>query len=120
MRRFLPFVGCCFAFTPLASAQVRVELTFEQDQFLAGESVPVGVRITNFSGQTLHLGKDSDWLRFTVEGRDDYIVPTTGDPPVVGEFDVESSTVATRRIDVAPYFALTRPGRYLVTATLKL
>ena len=120
MRFLLPIVGCCFAWTPAVSAQVSVELTLEQDQYLAGESVPVGVRITNFSGQTLHLGKDSDWLRFMVEGRDDYIVPTTGDLPVLGEFDVESSSVATRRVDVAPYFALTRPGRYLVTATVKL
>ena len=120
MRLFLPIVGCCLAFTPLVSAQVQVELTFEQDQFLAGEAVPVGVRITNFSGQTLHLGQDSDWLRFTIEGRDNYIVPTSGEVPVQGEFAVESSSVATRRVDVAPYFALTKPDRYSVTATVKL
>jgi len=78
------------------------------------------VRITNFSGQTLHLGKDNDWLRFTIEGRDNYIVPGSVDVPVQGEFDVESSTVVTRRVEVAGYFALTRPGRYLVTATVKL
>src|SRR6266571_2500531 len=120
MNFFFPVLGSCFALTPVVSAQVSVELTLEQDQYLAGESVPVGVRITNFSGQTLHLGKDSDWLRFTVEGRDNYIVPRTGDVPVAGEFDVESSTVVTRRLDVAPYFALTKPGRYLMTAAVKL
>ena len=97
-----------------------MELTVDQDQFLAGESVPVGVRITNFSGQTLHLGKENDWLHFTMEGRDNAFVPASGDIPVQGEFAVESSSVATRRVDVAPYFALTKPGRYSVTATVKL
>src|SRR5882724_1108456 len=120
MKFLLRMIGCCFTLTPVVYGQVSVELALEQDQYLAGESVPVGVRITNFSGQTLHLGKDSDWLRFTVEGRDNYIVPRSGEVPVHGEFAVESSSVATRRVDVAPYFALSKPGRYLVTATVKL
>src|SRR5216117_1538165 len=120
MRCFLPIVSCCFAFTPVVLAQVRVELTLDQDQFLAGESVQVGVRITNFSGQTLHLGRESDWLHFTMEGRDNEFVPASGDVPVQGEFAVESSSVGTRRVDLAPYFALTKPGRYSVTATVKL
>jgi len=120
MKFLFSMAGCCLVLAPMVSAQVSVELTLEQDQFLAGESVPVAVRITNFSGQTLHLGKDSDWLCFSVEGRDNYLVPTTGDVPVQGEFDVQSSSVATHRVDLAPYFALTRPGRYVVTATVKL
>jgi len=120
MKLLLPIISCCAAFAPWVSAQVGVELVLDQDQFLPGESLTVGVRITNFSGQTLHFGKDNDWLRFTIEGRDGYIVPTTDDVPVQGEFDVESSTVATRRVDVAPHFTLTKPGRYLVTATVKL
>ena len=113
-------LGCFFALAPLLSAQVNVELTLDQDQFLAGESIQVGVRITNFSGQTLVFGKEGDWVQFAIEGRNNYIVPSTGEVPVQGEFEVESSTVVTRRVDVAPYFALTRPGRYLVTATVNL
>ncbi|PYM16775.1 MAG: hypothetical protein DME18_00635 [Verrucomicrobia bacterium] len=120
MKFLAPIAGCCFALARMVSAQVTVELALEQDQFLPGETLEVGVRITNFSGQTLHLGKDNDWLHFTIEGRDNYIVPTSGDVPVQGEFEVDSSSVATRRVDVAPYFTLTRPGRYLVTATVKL
>src|SRR5207253_2184787 len=120
MKFLFPVLGGCIVFAPWLSAQVSVDLALEQDQFLPGESLEVGVRITNFSGQTLHLGKDNDWLHFTIEGRDNYIVPTSGAVPVEGEFEVDSSSVATRRVDVAPYFALTRPGRYLVTATVKL
>src|SRR5437660_5025736 len=120
MKFWPSIIGCSLALAPLVSAQVSAEVTLDQDQYLPGESLEVGVRITNFSGQTLHIGKDNDWLRFTIEGRDGYIVPGSDDVPVQGEFDVESSTVVTRRVDVAAYFALTRPGRYLVTATVKL
>src|SRR5437867_2884472 len=120
MKFWFPIVSGCIAFAPWLSAQVSVDLALEQDQFLPGESLMVGVRITNFSGQTLHLGKDSDWLHITLEGRDNYVVPTTADLPVQGEFDVESAKVVTRRVDVVPCFALARPGRYTVNATVKL
>jgi hypothetical protein len=120
MKFFLPLLGCCFALAPVVSAQVNAELALGQEQFLPGESLEVGVRITNYSGQTLHVGKGADWLRFVIEGRDNDLVPSTGEVPVQAEFDVESSTVATRRVDLAPYFALTKPGHYRVTATVKL
>jgi hypothetical protein len=102
------------------SAQVTVELTQEQDQFLPSESLPVAVRITNRSGQSLRLGQAEDWLTFAVEARDNQVVPKLGDVPVAGEFVLDSSQVVTLRLDVAPYFLLTRPGRYSITATLQL
>src|SRR5262249_6570156 len=117
MKFLFPIVSGCLAFAFLAPAQVTVELALEQAQFLPGESLTVGVRITNFSGQTLHVGKDSDWLHLTIEGRDNYVVPRTADLPVEGAIDIESSKVVTRRVDVAPCFALARPGRYTVSAT---
>ena len=53
-------------------AQVSVEVVFEQDQdqFLRGEAIKAGVRITNLSGRTLHFGEDDDWLTFTVQSRE--------------------------------------------------
>jgi hypothetical protein len=44
------------------------------------------------------------------------VVVKKADVPVQGEFDVGSSQVATKRVDLAPYFALTRQGGYRVTA----
>jgi hypothetical protein len=120
MKFFWPIIGSCLSLAPVVTAQVSVELSLDQDQFLPGESIQIGVRVTNFSGQTLRVGKDNDWLRFTIEGADNSIVSASGDVPVQGEFEVESSTVATRRVDVAPYFALNRPGHYVITATVKL
>lgn len=103
-----------------ASAQVTVELTLEQEQFLPGETLSVGVRIVNNSGQTLHFGTDPDWLKFSVESSDGPIVLRLADPPVLGEFEVQSSQVATRRVDLAPYFELKRAGHYRVTATVHI
>jgi hypothetical protein len=103
-----------------AAAQVSVEITTEQDQFLPAESIPLAVRITNRSGQSLHLGRSEDWLTFSVEARDAEVVPKLGEVPVAGEFELESSHVATLHVDLAPYFVLSRPGRYSVTAILRL
>src|SRR5438128_3208600 len=108
-------------------AQVSVDVLLgagapsqEQDQFLPAESLPVAVRISNRSGQTLRLGSDDDWLIFSVETRDGGVVSQTGNVPVAGEFVLESSKAATRRVDLAPSFSLLKPGRYSVTATVRV
>ncbi len=104
-----------------ASAQaVNVDLSLEQQQFLPSESLPVAVHITNRSGQSLHLGADANWLTFDVESADGFIVIKNADAPVVGEFDLGSSEVATKRVDLAPYFTLTQAGRYRVIATVRI
>ncbi len=106
-------------FAGLVHAQIRVDVAFDQTQFLPGEAIPLAVRITNFSGLTLRLGESPDWLRFTVETKDGYLVPHRGEVPVVGAFTLENSTVATKRVDLAPAFDLNRTGDYRVTATVK-
>jgi hypothetical protein len=103
-----------------ASAQVAVEVTMEQSEFLPSEVIPAAVRVTNRSGQPLHLGADADWLTFNVESADGLIVVKNGEVPVVKEFDLGSSQVATKHVDLQPYFGLMRPGRYRVTATVRI
>jgi hypothetical protein len=103
-----------------ASAQVTVSLTLDQDQFLPSEALPVTVHITNQSGQPLHFGADADWLTFSVEATDAFIVAKNSNPPVQGEFNLDSSQVATKRVDLTPYFALTKSGHYRVIATVKV
>src|SRR6185503_19281969 len=88
------------------TAQVTVDIMLEQDQYLRDESMPVKVRITNRSGRTLKLGGTADWLNFTVENREGHDVARLGDVPVKEEFSVESSMVATRQVDIAPFFNL--------------
>jgi hypothetical protein len=100
------------------SGQVSVDITQDQDQFLPGEALVAAVRITNRSGQTLDFGSDPGWLTFSVESRDGYVVLKSGDVPVTGEFSLETSKRAIKRVDLAPYFNLTKPGRYSIIANV--
>lgn len=100
--------------------QVDVELVLDRRQFLADESLVVGVRVVNRSGQLLVLGKEPGWLEFTVESREGVLVPKRADPPVMGEFTVKSSASATKEIDLIPYYKLSTPGQYRVTATVRI
>jgi len=103
-----------------ASAQVSVEITLDQEQFLPSESLSVAVHITNRSGQPLHFGADANWLTFNVESADGFVVIKNADVPVLGEFELDSSQMATKRVDLAPYFVLSKPGRYRVVATVRI
>jgi hypothetical protein len=93
----------------------------DQEQFLPSEAVPVAVKITNRSGQQLHLGAAADWLTFSVESTDGFIVIKNAEVPVTGEFDLESSQIGIiKRVDLQPYFQMGRHGRYKVIATLRI
>lgn len=119
MKTFLVSILALAAFCR-ASAQVTVELALDQDQFLPNEAVRVAVKITNLSGQRLHLGADQSWLSFSVEASDGFVVIKKAEVPVVEEFDVENSMMATKHVDLQPYFTMGKPGRYKVIATLRI
>jgi hypothetical protein len=120
LRRWLAALIGLLYFTPLLFGQITVEVLFEQDQYLAGEQCIAAVRITNFSGQTLHLGADPGWLDLLVETDSKTSVEKLGEPPIIEPFDVPNSAKGTRRVDIAPCFNLRRPGRYHVTATVRI
>lgn len=101
-------------------AQVTVEVQPEQKQFLPGEKLAVAVRITNLSGQPLRLGADADWLSFDVESRNGFVVSERQKLPLLGEFTLESSKMAIKRVDLAPGFDLGQLGRYTVMATVRV
>ena len=120
MKSSLPIFGLAWLAFFSASAQVTVDVVLDQEQFLPTETLPVAVRITNRSGQPLHLGADANWLTFGVESVGGPVVVKKADVPVQGEFDLGSSQVATKRVDLAPYFVLTRQGSYRVTARVRI
>lgn len=117
------FIACALALllgsVGSGMAQVSVEIVMEQDQFLVGEAIPAAVRITNRSGQTLQMGADSNWINFTLEFRGGVVVKN-GEVPVQGAFTLESGKVATRRVDLQPYFALNQVGRYRLNASVQI
>src|SRR5204862_8022028 len=51
---------------------------------------------------------------------DGLVVSQLGDVPVAGEFVLESSKMATKHVDLMPYFALNQPGRYSIMATVRV
>ncbi len=103
-----------------ASAQLTVEISMDQDEFLPGEAVPLAVKITNLSGQQLHLGADPGWLTFSVESVDGMNVIKKSEVPVLGQFDLFSSQLGIKRVDIEPSFDISRIGRYKVTAYLHI
>ncbi|MCL4176466.1 MAG: hypothetical protein KJ072_01800 [Verrucomicrobia bacterium] len=103
-----------------AQAQVQVVLELEQDQVLPGESLRVAARTINHSGQTLSLGRDNEWLQFMVERPDGIPVSCRGTVPVEEAFELPTSKMATKRVDLTPFYDFEEPGRYLVTATVRI
>jgi hypothetical protein len=120
MKQFLlALVLAGFAWSR-AWAQVSLNVTMDQEQFLPGEALPVAVNIVNQSGQPVHLGASPDWLTFNLESSDGFVVTKTGEVPVLGAFDLESSQLGIKRADLQPYFIVSKPGRYKITATLRI
>src|ERR1041385_2092161 len=120
MKYFFSIAAIALLFAIRVQAQVSLEILLDQDQFLPSETIPVTVRITNRSGQTLHLGDQPDWLTFSVESPDSFIVVKKMEVPVIGAFDLGSMETATRRVDIEPYFGLGHAGLYRLTATLHI
>lgn len=108
----------CGAFN--ASAQVTVELLFDQEQYLPHESLVARVRIANSSGVTLTLGDQPGWLHFQVEPDDGGYAKETNPPNIMETFVLESSKTATVRVDLSKSYDLTKVGRYKVLATVRI
>ena len=108
------------ATTVAAWGQVSAGLHLAQDQVLPGEAIPVSVQVTNFSGQTLRLGRDNFWLQFLLEEKNGPSLPTISNVPVAGPFDLENAMIAIKRVDLAPHYRSLRPGRYVLSAVLRI
>lgn len=119
-KRWLWLAVCAGLFAVTAQAQLEVGVRLDQEQFLPTEMIEVSVRVTNRTGQTLWLGEDPEWLTFSVQGNDGRLVSKNGEAPVEGKFMLEASKVAVKRVNIAPYFELGRPGRYHIAATVTI
>lgn len=116
---FLLLAGLASGLAQSASG-LRVELSLPQDQFLTGQDVPLKVKITNLSGQTVALGDAGDWLTFSVEGGKNALIVKTGNPPVEGAGGLPSLQSLTRTVNLTPHFSIQKPGTYRVVARLKV
>jgi hypothetical protein len=99
---------------------VTAELKLDQDQFLPGEQVPLKVHIMNRSGQEVVFGSDNNWLSVYITRENGSVSSASGEMPVKGEFSLLSGQEGTRTLYPTPYFDFHQPGRYRVTATIRL
>jgi hypothetical protein len=120
MQKFLAILAAVLLLAAHVSAQVTVELSFDQEQFLRDESLTVRLKISNFSGQPLRLGGSEDWLQFAVEAREGTQLAKSGTIPSAKPFTIESAKTATLRLDLMPHFKLSEPGHYIVSARVKV
>jgi hypothetical protein len=119
MKNMVLSVAVLLALAGGLSAQVTVQVLMDQDQFLPNESTPIKVRLVNNSGQTLRFGAE-DWISYSVESADGAIVLKTGDAPMAHDFEVRAAEMATTGADLAPCYDISKPGRYSVTATVRI
>jgi hypothetical protein len=117
MQKFLSALSL-FVCVAAACAQVNVEIVFDQEQFLRSESLPVRVRISNFSGGPLRLGEESDWLTFSVLNEQGHALPKSGTVPLPKAFTIQSAKTMSLRMDLMPYFELNEPGHYKLNVRL--
>jgi len=122
MRPFLILLAIALGAAFNAAAQVvSADIKIDQEQFLPGESLPITVNIHNRSGQTLRLGTDQKWLTFSIQSIDTpAAVIKNAEPAVIQPFDLNSSEVASKRLDIAPYYSLKRAGHYRIVATIHI
>ncbi len=109
--------------TASAQAQlngVTAELKLDQDQYLPGEDLQLKLRISNRSGQPIVLGADKDWIVMSITGENNVPCDKFGDMPIQGEFSLASGLVGTKALNPTPYFGIRQPGRYRITAKVRI
>jgi hypothetical protein len=99
-----------------ASAQIKVQVSFDQEQFLPNESIMAKVKVSNSSGQNLVFGVDAEWLSITVESPKFGIINEGKPLEQVGEFSLPSAHSATRKVDLIKSIDMSRVGRYTIIA----
>jgi hypothetical protein len=120
MQRVFFALSLLLAMTALGHAQLSVDLVLDQEQFLSDESLQVQVKISNRSGQKVELGKDAGWLEFSIEHLEGGIVQRLGEVSLDGVLNLESAMVASRTVDLLPFYDLSRLGRYSVSASVRV
>lgn len=104
-----------------AVAQIEVKLQMPRNTYVAGESVPVTISITNHSGQDLVLQGSSraSWIDFTVtSGRGVPMTPLGR--PAFGAVKVPLGQTMARTVDLAQLFPLRTMGNYSIYGVVRL
>jgi hypothetical protein len=114
----LLFLGLCLA---TARAQVEVRLTMERNNFVAGESIPVSVSVTNRSGQDIVFQGSSrvGWLDLMVNTLSGNPLTPVGQP-AFGAVKIPLGQTMSRTVDLAQLYPLQTVANYSVYASVRL
>lgn len=112
------FLAVCSARAQLNG--VTAELLLDQDQYLPGEDLQLKVRVLNRSGQNVDFGAQDDWVQVMITGENNTICPALGNMPTKGEFSLQSGEMGTKKLNPTPYFDFRIPGRYHISARIKI
>jgi hypothetical protein len=120
LRQLLPLVLLGLLIAP-ASAQIDVKLQMSRKTYVAGETIPISVSITNNSGQDLVFQGDNrlGWIDFTVTSSRDVPMTPLG-RPTFGAVKIPLGQTMTRSIDLAQMFPLQSMGNYSVYGVVRL
>lgn len=104
-----------------AAAQISVDLALPKRDFLAGESVPATISLTNRSGRDLVFqGTQSQpWVDFIVSSGRGVPLTPVGDP-TFGAVKVPAGKTVARSVDLAKLFSFRDLGNYSAYAVVRL
>ncbi len=95
---------------------ISLSIELNQEYYLPKEAIPVTLKLTNFSGQTLKLGKTPTWISFEIENGEGRPIVQERLIDTSGEFELDTALRAKKVVNVAEGFELADPGFYKITA----
>ena len=118
-RFFLPF-AVLLGLAASASSQVQVSLQMPKSSYLHGESVQVGVKITNLSGQNLVFqgSAQQSWIDFMVNSSRGVPLTPVGSP-AFGTVKIPAGKTVTRSVNLNKLYSLNDLGNYSVYAIVR-
>jgi len=104
----------------LAHAQLNVRIEMPKRSYLAGEPVPVAVKLTNLSGREVVYRGDprQPWLDFIVTSSRGVPLTAVG-RPAFGAIKIPAGEAAARSVDLARMFPLSDIGNFSVYAVVR-
>lgn len=122
LRSLLHLVFFC-ALAVNASAQIDVKIQMPRKTYLAGESLPVTVSITNQSGQDLTLQGSSrlGWIDFNVTAANRSGVPLSpAAQTAFGAVKIPLGQTVAKTFDLAQIYPLKEMGNYSIYGVVRL
>ncbi|HUJ09153.1 MAG TPA: hypothetical protein VL171_03940 [Verrucomicrobiae bacterium] len=122
MRRLLLFViGTVLAVPLCVQAQIAVQLSMDRDTWMVYESIPVTVKIRNFSGRPIRISGQADapWLSFLITDVADVTIGTVAKLPGWDAVTLAPGQTVSRIMDLLPYYDLRQRGTFSVRAIVK-